>query len=68
MLHELEFGGLLFSPLVVFVPIAFALAIVSRLVLHQLDLRRLIWKEAWFDAGLFVCYLAAVVYLYKSLT
>jgi len=68
MLHELGFGGLLFSPLVVLVPIAFVLSFVSRLLLHQLDLRRLIWKEAWFDVGLFVCYLAAVVYLCASWT
>ncbi|KMQ75995.1 DUF1656 domain-containing protein [Marinobacter subterrani] len=68
MLHELGFGGMLFSPLVVFVPIAFALTFATRLVLHQLDLRRLIWKEAWFDVGLFVCFLAAVVFLYGKWT
>ncbi|MEQ5836345.1 DUF1656 domain-containing protein [Marinobacter sp. R17] len=68
MLHELGFGGMLFSPLVVFAPIAFALTLLARLVLHQLDLRRLIWKEAWFDVGLFVCFLAAVVFLYGKWT
>ena len=64
MLHEMGMGGLLFSPLVVFVPIAFCLAMLTRLVLHQMDLRRFIWKEAWFDLGLFVCFLAGVMYLY----
>ncbi|WP_111495103.1 MULTISPECIES: DUF1656 domain-containing protein [Marinobacter] len=62
MLHELGFGGLLFSPLVVLVPLAFLMAFVTRLALHQLNLRHLIWKEAWFDVGLFVCYLALVIY------
>ncbi|WP_250461959.1 DUF1656 domain-containing protein [Microbulbifer litoralis] len=66
MLHELGFGGMLFSPMVVFVPIALALTFVSHLLLHQLDLRRLLWREAWFDVGLFVCYLALVVYFVGS--
>lgn len=64
MLHELGFGGMLFSPLVVLVPMAFALAALTRLTLHHLDLRRYLWKEAWFDVAVFVCYLAAIVYLF----
>lgn len=64
MLHELGFGGMLFSPLMMLMPIAFILSAVTRLVLHRLDLRRYIWKEAWFDVATFVCYLAIIVYLF----
>ncbi|WP_339782390.1 DUF1656 domain-containing protein [uncultured Marinobacter sp.] len=66
MLHEMSVGGMLFSPLVVLVPLAFILAAATRLVLHHLELRRYIWKEAWFDVAVFVCYLAAIVYLFGN--
>lgn len=57
---------MLFSPLVVLVPLAFILAAATRLALHHLELRRYIWKEAWFDVAVFVCYLAAIVYLFGN--
>lgn len=64
MLREVGFGGMLFSPLVVLVPIAFALTLLTRVIIHRLDVQGFIWKQAWFDVGLFVCYLAAIVYLF----
>ncbi|MGO1692580.1 MAG: DUF1656 domain-containing protein [Marinobacter sp.] len=64
MLHEMSIGGMLFSPFVVLVPVAFILAAATRLCLHYAGLRRYIWKEAWFDVAIFVCYLAAIVYLF----
>lgn len=64
MLREVGFGGLLFSPLVVLVPIAFALTLLTRLVLYRLNVQGFIWKQAWFEVSLFVCYLAAIVYLF----
>ncbi|RBW49342.1 DUF1656 domain-containing protein [Marinobacter sp. F3R11] len=64
MLHEMSIGGMLFSPLLVIAPLAFLLAAATRMVLHYLELRRYIWKEAWFDVAVFVCYLAAIVYLF----
>jgi hypothetical protein len=66
MLHELSFGGMLFSPLVLLVPVALLMSAVTRLALHYLDWRRYIWKEAWFDVGVFVCYLAAMIYLFGN--
>lgn len=66
MLHELSFGGMLFSPLLVLVPMAFILSAATRLALHRLDLRRYIWKETWFDVAAFVCYLAIIVYLFGN--
>lgn len=66
MLHEMSIGGMLFSPLVVLAPLAFLLAAATRLSLHHLGVRRYIWKEAWFDVAVFVCYLAAIVYLFGN--
>ena len=66
MLREVGFGGMLFSPLVVLVPLAFGLVLLTRLFLHQLDVQGFIWKQAWFEVSLFVCYLAVVVYLFGS--
>ncbi len=63
MFHELSLGGMLFSPLVVLGPLAFVMTMITRWVLHWLDWRRLIWSDAWFDVGVFVCYLAATIYL-----
>lgn len=65
MLHELGIGGLLFSPLLVMVPVALLLAYLIRLLLHQLDWRRYIWKEAWFDVGVFVCFLALTFFYWR---
>lgn len=62
MFYELSFGGMLFSPLVVLGPLAFILTAATRWGLHLLNWRRFIWEEAWFDVGLFVCYLAAIIY------
>ncbi|WKE65676.1 DUF1656 domain-containing protein [Gallaecimonas kandeliae] len=61
MLHELAFGGLLFSPLLVFVLAALVLTLASRLLLQALSLHKWIWKDAWFDLSLFVCYMALVI-------
>ncbi len=66
MFEELAFAGLLFSPLVVFMPIAFALSWVTRIVLHQTGLYSRLWKAAWFEVSLYVCYLAFVIYLLGS--
>ncbi len=66
MLHELALGGLLFSPLVVFAFCAFLLTMATRLLLFKLALRQHIWKDAWFDVSLFVCYLALLVYCLRG--
>ncbi|MCH1924303.1 DUF1656 domain-containing protein [Shewanella sp. C32] len=63
MLEEISFGGLLFSPLVLFAPIALVLSFVTRSVLYRSGLYQKIWKPAWFEIGLFVSYLALVVYI-----
>ncbi|AMF92211.1 DUF1656 domain-containing protein [Vibrio fluvialis] len=66
MFEELALGGLLFSPLVVFVPMAFILSCLTRFVLHTTGVYHLLWKAAWFEVGLFVCYLAVVVHFFGS--
>ncbi|ATG77117.1 DUF1656 domain-containing protein [Pseudoalteromonas sp. 1_2015MBL_MicDiv] len=66
MFQAVVLGGLEFSPLIVYFPIAFILTALTRFVLHQLDWHDRIWKVAWFEVSLFVCYLALAVYLYQS--
>lgn len=66
MFEELAFGGLLFSPLVVFMPVAFVLSWGTRLVLHKSGLYNNLWKAPWFEVSLYVCYLALVIYLFGS--
>ncbi|ALS32494.1 MULTISPECIES: DUF1656 domain-containing protein [Pseudoalteromonas] len=63
MLQAVVLGGLEFSPLVVYFPIAFLLTALSRFILHRLDWHDRIWRVAWFEVSLFVCYLALTVYL-----
>ncbi|CAG9001261.1 MAG: hypothetical protein CENE_03279 [Candidatus Celerinatantimonas neptuna] len=65
MFKALAAGGLLFSPLVIIVPGAFLLTAATRFLLHKLNLHQHIWKPAWFEMGLFVCYVALITYLGK---
>ncbi|AXQ15061.1 MULTISPECIES: DUF1656 domain-containing protein [Shewanella] len=66
MLEELALGGLLFSPLVLFAPLALVLWFLTRLVLHWTGLYAKIWRVAWFEVALFVCYLALIIYLFEN--
>ena len=63
MLQAVVLGGLEFSPLVVYFPIAFLLTALSRFIFNRLDWHDRIWRVAWFEVSLFVCYLALTVYL-----
>lgn len=63
MLQTVVFSGLEFSPLVIYFPIAFLLSALTRFALHRLDLHDRIWRVAWFEVSLFVCYLALTVYV-----
>lgn len=64
MLEELALGGLFFSPIVIYAPIALILAMLTRFTLHKLNLHQKIWKVEWFEVSLFVCYLALVVRIF----
>ncbi|MDV2963016.1 DUF1656 domain-containing protein [Shewanella algae] len=66
MLEELALGGLLFSPLVLFAPLALVLWFLTRLVLHWTGLYAKIWRVTWFEVALFVCYLALIIYLFEN--
>lgn len=66
MFEEVALGGLLFSPLVLFAPLAFVLSWITRVIFYKTGLYAKIWRAAWFEVGLFVCYLALVVYLLGS--
>ncbi|MFC0266803.1 DUF1656 domain-containing protein [Kushneria aurantia] len=61
LLRELSFGGILVSPMLVFVLASLLIAAVLRTALHRTGLTRWIWQEAWFDVSLFVIVLALVV-------
>ncbi|WP_221795341.1 DUF1656 domain-containing protein [Oceanobacter mangrovi] len=63
MLHEFSFAGMLFSPMVVFVPIAFLLYWLTQWLMHKFNLRQWIWKPAWFDLSMLVCYIGLVVWI-----
>ncbi|WP_218354409.1 DUF1656 domain-containing protein [Alteromonas lipotrueiana] len=63
MFEEIAFGGMLFSPLVIFMPVAFLLSVITRLVLYKTGLYQHVWRPAWLEVSLFVCYLAAVVFI-----
>ncbi|NLQ18195.1 DUF1656 domain-containing protein [Marinomonas sp. M1K-6] len=63
MLQTVVFSGLEFSPLVVYFPIAFLFSALTRFILHRLGWHDRIWKVAWFEVSLFVCYLALIVYV-----
>ena len=60
-LRELELGGILFSPMLVFALLALVVTGVLRRGLHWAGLTRWIWHEALFDCALYVCVLATIV-------
>ena len=62
-LHEMPVGGLLVSPMVLFVLVSLACTAASWLALRQLGWHRAIWKGPWFYLSLFVCYLALTLRL-----
>lgn len=66
MFEELALGGLLFSPLVVFVPLAFLFSFITRIILTKAGVYHRIWKVAWFEVSLYICYLALIIYLLGS--
>ena len=63
MHHAVVIGGLEFSPLVIYFPMAFIFTALTRFILHRLDWHDRIWKVAWFEVSLFMCFLALSVFL-----
>ncbi len=57
-LHEMPVGGLLVSPMVLFVLLALTCTALSWLALRQLGWHRQVWKAPWFYLSLFICFLA----------
>ncbi|MFI8479577.1 DUF1656 domain-containing protein [Pseudomonas sp. NPDC078700] len=60
-LHEWSIGGVLLSPFLIYVVLAFAVTGALRFMLIQVGASRWIWHEALFDTALFVCVLAGIV-------
>lgn len=61
LLHEIPIGGLLFSPLIIFVLISVLLTIGIRYLIHSLALTDWIWRGAWFEVSLFFGFLALCI-------
>ncbi|MDW6094835.1 DUF1656 domain-containing protein [Vibrio rhizosphaerae] len=66
MLHEIPFLGLLFSPLVVYIPLAIGITYLIRIVLFHTGLYGKLWKPAWMLVSLFVCILSLTVKFYGA--
>ncbi|MCM5704876.1 DUF1656 domain-containing protein [Larsenimonas salina] len=62
LLHELAWGGVYFSPLILFCILSFIATFIIRFVMHKTALERWVWKEAWFDVALYICILAGITY------
>lgn len=59
-LREWSLGGVLLSPFLLFMLLAFVITAGLRALLHLVGWHRWIWHEALFDVALFVCALALV--------
>jgi Protein of unknown function (DUF1656) len=63
MIGELDLYGVFIPPLLLWVPIAFALLVVLRRLLRRVGLYRYVWHRPAFDLALFVILLGGVAAL-----
>ena len=66
MLTEISFAGMLFSPLVLCIPVALLLTWLARRLMHRLSIHhpfwnQIFWNEAWLDISLFILFLVLTV-------
>ncbi|MAK89827.1 MAG: DUF1656 domain-containing protein [Oceanospirillaceae bacterium] len=66
MLMEISFGGMLFSPLALYIPLALLFTVLFRWALHRVNMRFQLWhtaywNEAWLDISLFIIFLALTI-------
>ena len=57
-LHEIPVGGLLISPMVLFVLLGMVLTLLTFLLLRKLCWHQQLWKSAWVYLSLFICFVA----------
>ena len=57
-LHEIPVGGLLISPMVLFVLLGMVLTLLTFLLLRKLGWHQQLWKSAWVYLSLFICFVA----------
>lgn len=62
-LHDFAVGGMLFSPMLVFVLVAALCTLLTYQCLRILGWHAWIWKDAWFYLSVFICFVAAGVRL-----
>jgi hypothetical protein len=63
MMAEVNIGGVLIAPIVIYMLIALAIFAVCRLALGHFDLLRRVWHPALFEVALFLCILS-LLFLY----
>ncbi|MDW6004744.1 DUF1656 domain-containing protein [Vibrio mangrovi] len=66
MFQEIPFLGLLFSPFVVYIPVALGITYLFRVVLFRTGLYSRLWKPAWVLVSLFICVLSLSVRIYGA--
>lgn len=66
MYQNIALFGLFFSPLIIFLPAAFLLTAATRYTLYKLNLHKYLWKAAWFEVSIFICYLALINFFFNG--
>nr|WP_297461476.1 DUF1656 domain-containing protein [uncultured Halomonas sp.] len=65
-LREIAFGGIYFSPLLLYAVLGLLLAVLLRTLVYRLVGHRELWFEAWFDVSLLVIIIAAIAFLFSD--
>ena len=66
MLREFALGELLFTPMAVFVAAAVGLTVLTRLLVPDVVVRKMVWQRGWMNVSLFICYVALSMYLFGA--
>ncbi|MDT8896005.1 DUF1656 domain-containing protein [Halomonas sp. I1] len=62
-LREIAFGGIYFSPMLLYALLGLFATLVIRAILHRLVGSARLWFEAWFDTALFFICTASIAFL-----
>lgn len=66
MFTEFPLGELLLTPMVVFVTAALGMTMLTRLLIPDAIIRKIVWLRGWLNVSLFVCYLALSMRLFEG--
>lgn len=62
MLKEFAVGDLLFTPMAIFIVIAFIATFLTHLIIPERLVTEFLFPRAWLNIFLFICYLALFMY------